>query len=217
MPAWLLKAQKNPNGLAQASAQGTVHHRDGSMKYIKLLDGGLVDNYGLSGFTIARETAETPYGPLTQREALKLRRMMFLLVDAGNDPKKDWAQKLEGPSGVEFISALSGVGVEAAARAGYSAFESTMKNWRDSLVRWRCGLSKAEVTKLIGPGPWNCSDLQFFIGRVDFNQLGPERAKKLNAVPTRFKLPVESVDDLIAAGADSLRTNPTYRAFLSKL
>jgi NTE family protein len=219
IPAWLLKAQKNANasGLSQAWAQATVHYRDGSMKYIKLLDGGLVDNYGLSGFTIARETAETPYGPLTQREALKLRRFVFLLVDAGNDLKKDWAQKLEGPSGVEFISALSGVGVDAAARASYSAFESTMKNWRDALVRWRCGLSKAKVRKLIGPGPWNCNNLQFFIGRVDFDQLGAERARKLNAVPTRFKLPFETVDELIAAGGDSLRINPTYRKFLSKL
>ncbi len=32
--------------------------------FIKLLDGGLVDNYGLSGFTIARQSSETPYGPL---------------------------------------------------------------------------------------------------------------------------------------------------------
>jgi NTE family protein len=68
-------------------------------------------------------------------EALKLRRFMFLLIDSGAEPKKDWAQKLEGPSGVEFISALADVGVDAAARASYSAFQSTMKNWREALVR----------------------------------------------------------------------------------
>ena len=32
-----------------------VHrYHDGTMPYIKLLDGGLVDNFGLSGFTISR-------------------------------------------------------------------------------------------------------------------------------------------------------------------
>lgn len=219
IPGWLLKAQNNQNGsgLSQAWAQGTTHYRDGSMKYIKLLDGGLVDNYGLSGITIARETSETAYGPLTAAEAVKLRRMMFLLIDSGNDPKRNWAQSLQGPSGVEFISALADIGVEAAARASYSAFEATMQGWRDKLVRWRCSLSKAEVTKLIGPGTWNCRDVQFFIGRVDFDQLGPARSAKLNAVPTTFKLPVETVDELISAGADAVRGNPTYKNFLRKL
>ena len=142
---------------------------------------------------------------------------MFLLVDAGNEPKKDWALKLDGPSGAEFISALAGVGVDAAARLSYSAFELTMKNYRDALVRWRCSLPKAEVTKIIGQGSWSCSDLQFFIGRVDFDQLETERAKRLDAIPTRFKLPVETVDELIAAGGDALLRSPTYRNFRGKL
>jgi hypothetical protein len=219
IPDWLRRAQQNKNGtgLAQAWAQATVHHRDGSMKYIKLLDGGLVDNYGLSGFTIARETAETPYGPLTEQEALKLRRMLFLLVDAGNDPKRDWAQKLEGPSGVQFISALADIGVDAAARANYTAFETTMQSWREALIRWRCSLPRAEVIKRIGRGPWNCRDLHFFISRLDFNSLEPERSRKLNAIPTAFKLPAESVDELIAAGRDVLFSNPAYRQFVRKL
>lgn len=218
VPPWLLKAPQNPKAspLSKAWAKAAASHRDGSMKYIKLLDGGLVDNYGLSGFTISRELAETPYGPLTIREALKLRKFIFLLVDSGAEPKKDWAQKLEGPSGMDFISALADVGVDAAARASYSAFESTMNNWRDAMVRWRCSVPRAEVAKVVGPVPWNCGDLQFFIGRVDFDDLGPDRAKKLNAVPTSFKLPVETVDELIVAGNDALSANATYRKFLAR-
>ena len=219
IPAWLRKAEQNTNGtgIAHAWAQAAVRHRDGSMKYIKLLDGGLVDNYGLSGFTIARETAETPYGPLTKREALKLRRMLFLLVDSGNDPKRDWAQKLEGPSGAQFIAAIADVVVDAAARSSYTAFESTMKTWREELVRWRCSLPRSAVTKQIGAGAWNCRDVQFFIGRLDFNALGPERSAKLNTIPTNFKLPAESVDELIAAGRDALLSSPVYRNFSRSL
>ena len=52
------------------------------------------------------------------------------------------------------------------------------------------------------------------VNRVGFDQLGPERAKALNAVDTRFKLPAEQVDAVIAAGRDALRANPTYREFL---
>jgi len=67
------------------------------------------------------------------------------------------------------------------------------------------------------PPNWNCRDLKFFIGRLNFDQLDPERAQKLNTIPTRFKLPAEDVDLLISAGADSLRSNGVFKAFLASL
>jgi NTE family protein len=216
-PAWLLKAQSNPKAspLLRAFAQGALRQRDGSMKYIKLLDGGLVDNYGLSGFTIARESAETPHGPLTPGEAVRLRRMMFLIVDAGGQAKRDWAQKLEGPSGAALIAAITDSSLDAAKRLSYSAFEATMENWRSALVRWRCGLMTATVTKLRGPGPWNCRDVQFFIGRIGFDQFDQPLTERLNAVPTTLKLPAETVDELIAAGSEAVTQNQAYRKFLA--
>jgi len=189
-------------------------HGDGTMKYIKLLDGGLVDNYGLSGFTIMRESSQTPYGPLTPGEAVRLRRMLFLVVDAGNESKKEWAQRLEGPSGADLISAIADVSIDAASRSSYSAFEATMRNWRDTIIRWRCSLPSDQILKYGGSGARNCRDLKFLVGRVSFDQLGKERAEKLKLVPTRFQLPTETVDAVIAAGSESLALNPTYRAFL---
>ena len=53
---------------------------------MKLLDGGLVDNYGLAAFTIARLVADTPYESLKPEEGVKLRRLLFLMVDAGRAP-----------------------------------------------------------------------------------------------------------------------------------
>ena len=88
---------------------------------------------------------------------------------------------------------------------------------RHKVVRWRCGLPASERRKLGAPKNWNCRDLKFFVGRVNFDQIGQERARRLNAVPTRFKLPAEDVDMLIAAGADSLRVNNVYTAFLASL
>jgi NTE family protein len=218
-PPWLLRAQTNPSAspLLRAFAQGAGRQSNGSMKYIKLLDGGLVDNYGLSGFTIARESADTPYGPLTSREAVKLRRLMFLVVDAGGESKRDWAQTLEGPSGAQLVSAITDSSMDAAKRSSYSAFEATMLNWQNELVRWRCGLAQAEVAKLRGPGAWNCRDLQFIVGRVGFDQFDPARYESLSAIPTRFKLPVASVDELIAAGSEAVTRSPTFRKFLGTL
>ena len=216
LPDWIEKARNNPNAspLLRAFALGIGRYRDGTVRYIKLLDGGLVDNFGLSGFTIGRESSEVPYGPLTKVQAVKLRRMLFLIVDSGQGPQGDWAQRLEGPSGVDLFNAVTGAALYASVRSSYTAFEATMQNWRSTLVRWRCGLPAAEVLKLRG-GPGDCRDLKLYIGRIGFDQLGPERAAQLGAIATRFKLPVDAVDELIAAGSEALAGHQTYRAFLT--
>jgi NTE family protein len=113
--------------------------------------------------------------------------------------------------------AAADTAIDAGVRAGFTAFETVNADWQTALVRWRCGLSAAERKRLGAPANWNCRDLKFFIGRVNFEQLGNERARKLNAIQTRFKLPEEDVDTLIAAGADSVRGNGVYQAFLASL
>jgi NTE family protein len=219
LPDWIEKARNNPNAppLLRAFALGVGRYRDGTVRYIKLLDGGLVDNFGLSGFTIGRESSEVPYGPLTQQQAAKLRRVLFLIVDSGQGPQGDWARQLEGPSGTDLVNAVTGAALYASVRSSYTAFQATMENWRNTLIRWRCGLPVAQFRKLRGGTPGDCRDLQIFVGRVGFDQLGEERAARLGAVETRFKLPVETVDALIEGGSEALSLNPSYRAFLKGL
>jgi NTE family protein len=200
---------------AFATAIGRYH--DGSMPYIKLLDGGLVDNYGLSGFTIARLSANTPYGPLTPRQAVKLRRVLTMVVDAGRGQSGNWVETVPGPSGVELVSAAADTAMVASVHASYTAFDRTMLEWQTALMRWRCALTQGERQKLGVGANWNCRDLKFFVTRVGFDQLGPEREAALDAVPTSFRLPPDMVDAVIAAGRDALRANTTYGAFLKSL
>ena len=89
-----------------------------------------------------------------------------------------------------------------------------MESWRNALIRWRCSLAPAHLQRLRRGGSADCRDLKIYVGRISFDQLGPERAAQLSAVETRFKLPVETVDALIAAGGEALASHPTYRAFL---
>jgi hypothetical protein len=217
LPGWVTAAAANQHAspLLQAYARGLTDIRSGRVKYVKLFDGGLIDNYGLSGITIIRAGQTTPYGPLRPEEAFNLRRLMFLVVDAGQGPKGDWSTTLEGPAGKELVGAVVDVLVDANARTSYTAFEQTMKAWRDQIVAWRCGLKAAEAARLReGSGPRNCRDLKFTITRVSFDQLGPERAKVLGAVPTSFTLPVDTIDTLTQAGGDALDSNPAFREFL---
>jgi len=217
LPAWLERAKdKRDSPILQAYAQGIGRYRDGSIRYIKLLDGGLADNFGLSGFTVARESAETPYGPLRPSQAVRIRRVLFLVVDAGRGPQQaDWVQTLEGPTGLALVSAVTNAALDPSVRASYTAFERTMADWRNALIGWRCGAEGRRVRAQVGGG--DCRDLRFYIGRIGFDQLTPGLSAQLNAVPTRFSLPPETVDTLIAAGRESLATSPAFRAFLSGL
>jgi NTE family protein len=217
LPAWVQRVRNDPLAapLIKSYADALERYRTGAIKYVKLLDGGLVDNYGLAGFTIARLASETPFGPLAPQEAVRLRRFLFLVVDSGRDPAGHWAQTIPGPSGIDLITASSDTATDSGALGSYSAFDGTMSDWKKTLVAWRCGLSEADRRRFGAPPGWNCRDVQFFISRITFDQLAPERAAALNQVETRFKLPRDQVDMLIAAGRDGLNTNTVFRAFLN--
>jgi NTE family protein len=219
LPVWMEQARSDAAAppMLKEFADAVARYRDGSVPYIKLLDGGLVDNYGLSGFTVARLSANTPYGPLTPKQATKIRRMLFLVVDGGVGPSGDWAQTADGPTAPEIVMAAANTAIGSSMRASYTAFDRTMSEWRDSLIRWRCALSAADRRKYGAPDGWDCQDLKFFVGRINFDQLGKQRAEELSAVPTRFKLTPDMVEMVVAAGRDSLRANKTFQAFLSTL
>ena len=219
LPAWVARVRNDPNAspLIKSYADALERYRSGAINYVKLLDGGLVDNYGLAGFTVARLAANTPFGPLAPQQAVKLRRFLFLVVDSGRAPSGQWAQTVPGPSGVDLIMATSDTATESGAIGSYSAFDATMSDWRKTLVSWRCGLSEADRQRFGAPPGWNCRDVEFYISKISFDALGPDRAAALNRVETRFQLPPDQIDMLVTAGRDALNTNAKFRAFLTSL
>ena len=219
LPSWVDRVRGNADAppLLKLFADAMARYHSGEVRYVKLLDGGMVDNYGLAGFTIARLLSTTPYGPLEPQQGVRLRRLLFVVVDAGRAPSGAWAQTVEGPSGVNLITAASDTATESGAVGSYSAFQDTMDEWQDSLINWRCKLSAAERRNLGAPAGWNCRDVKIFIGRVAFDQLGPQRAAQLNAVETAFKLPPDQVELLITAGRDALKASSVFNAFLTSI
>jgi NTE family protein len=216
LPPWIVAAQTNETAppLLKEYANAIARYRDGSVPFIKLLDGGLVDNYGLSGLTIERLASDTPYGPLTAQRAVKLRRLLFLVVDAGRGPSGDWAQSVDGPTAPELVEAAADTAIDSGALSSFTAFDEIMSEWHEKLIHWRCSLSPSERQNYGVTGKWDCRDLKFFVGRINFEQLGPRRAFSLQSIPTRFKLAPDEVETLITAGEEALRNNPTFRQFI---
>ncbi len=199
-------------------------------KYIKLADGGLTDNFGLSTLQHMRLLSGTPYGPMTQKDAVKLRKLLFVVVDAGQSPGGDWTRRLEGPSGLELASAAIDTAIDTNARTSFDAFMLMMKTWQEDLVRYRCALSPQELATLRGKpfskdskaekaklDNWRCDDVQFTVSRVAFDDFEPAMTAKLGAIPTRLKLPVEQIDQLIQAGRDSVQRNAVIQTFQQSL
>ena len=203
----------------QAAAEAMQGYRDPArMRYVKLVDGGVTDNYGLASILLGRSVSRTSYGPLTQRDAVTLRRMLFLVVDAGRGPSGDWVLDAKGPSGLDAALAATDSAVDSAARIGFDAFRKMMQEWQNALVEFRCALTPSEVRQLRGSvDDWNCQDVQFRFGSVSFASLGEKREAELNAIATRLSLPTKSIDDAIEAGVDATLVNATVKAYLDSI
>src|SRR5262249_33213147 len=107
LPPWVERAIADRHAGAQgrAFAPALKRYRDpGQLRYVKLSDGGLTDNFGLSGIVIARAAAEQPYAPLSREKAARLRRIVFIIVNAGVGGGGDWGRTVQGPTGIEMVN-----------------------------------------------------------------------------------------------------------------
>ncbi|HEX9392154.1 MAG TPA: patatin-like phospholipase family protein [Usitatibacteraceae bacterium] len=205
--------------LTQALARSLLDLRDTrNGRYVKLIDGGVTDNFGLVSILQARLILGTPYGPLTEHDAITVRNMLFVVADAGQGPNGSWLQQIAGPSGIDLATAAIDAAVDANVRLSYDGFVLMMKNWRDDIVRYRCSLDPERIADIRKTQPaWTCADVTFSITHISFADLGPARARKLETIPTRLKLPSATVDELIAAGRDSVLRNDVIRAYQSQV
>jgi NTE family protein len=174
LPEWVRQAGTDVGGVTagilQATARAYVHYRDPQrMRYVKLADGGLSDNQGLASLLVARNVAGTAHGPLSEADAVRVRQMLFLVVDAGRPPSGDWALQINGPSGIDIGLAAADAAVDSATRLSLAAFRETLANWRDSVVAFRCALPLDRVRRHIPAGQaWRCDDVQFELGVIGF-------------------------------------------------
>jgi len=194
--------------LLRETATAFRAYRDPSrMKYLHLTDGGIADNFGLSSLVTIRRAAGKPYGPYSARDAVKIRRMTFLLVNSEPNSESGWAMKPEGPDAVQLVEALLSAGINAPKRAASDAFGSVLSDWQRDLIDWRCKLTPEEARSLGAGEGWNCRDVQFSFDTISFADLPPDQFERLGAAATAVSLPKALVDDLIAGGRRAVVTN----------
>jgi predicted acylesterase/phospholipase RssA len=220
-PDWLTAARYNPEATAamRAHARALESYADpDEVRFVKLLDGGITDNFGTTGLAVERARAQVPYAPLTAEEAVKLKRMLFLVANAGVEDDYGWSKKVPGPGGVGLAMSIASSAMSAASRSGYDSMRGELRFWEAELIEWRCALPLAEVRRLRGStSGWDCKDVKLFVGEASFASLPDPMRDKLDKVPTRLKLAVAQVDMVIEAGRLATRSTPEFNGFLASL
>jgi len=217
VPPALVAANADPKGplMMRSVSRAARSLRDPeSGRYIKLIDGGVTDNFGLVSIMQSRLAQGTLYAPLPEADAVRVERILFIVVDAGQGPSGDWNTAAGGPSGVDLAAAAMDTVLEANVRLSFDAFVPMMQQWRDDIVQHRCGLDAAYVARLRGTAiGWRCTDVEIVVTRVSFSDLGEERSRVLSDIPTRLVLPVEQVDALIEAGRQAVQVDAVVKGF----
>ena len=194
-PDWLTAARYNPEATAAMRAHARAlesYTNPDEVKFVKLLDGGITDNFGTTGLAVERARAQVPYAPLTAAEAVKLKRMLFLVANAGRRASDyDWTQPRAKAREASTSPCPSPPPpcppppARATIPCGAS-FASGKPNSSNGAVPFPL----AEVRKLRGTTDgWDCKDVKLFVGEASFASLPTTLRDQLDAVPTRLKLP----------------------------
>lgn len=220
-PEWLTRALADPAASVRLKAYARAldtYQNDPGVDYIKLLDGGLTDNIGVTGFTLEREAAKSPHGPLSAEEAVKLRSFVFIVADAGIRPAGDWVTTKTGPKFPQMVSAISNASIRSSVRDAFDALQLSVELWRGKLVAWRCGLSRETVLRYRGTlAGWDCRDIDLVVEDVSFDDFPDAERDALNDIPTRLRLPANQVDLLVEAGRQAVLTNVRLQQAFGKV
>lgn len=215
LPPWVSKAMtaRNTPMLLRETARSFRFFRDAErMSYLHLTDGGVADNFGVSSFVTLQAAGGMPYAPMSPRDAVKLRRLTFVVVNSERPADGTWAKKQAGPDGPELIATALSIAVNAPKRAAADALHGYLTDWKAGVIKWRCGLSPEE-TKELGAGPdWTCGDVDFVLDVMSFSDLGAAKAERLGSAETAVSLPADLIDDLIAGGRTATAWNDAFIA-----
>ena len=207
---WVATAETDRTApmLLRETARSFRYFRDSvRMNYIHLADGGVADNFGVSSIVTLRAASGTPHGPFTERDAVKLKRFTFFIVNAERNAEGDWSMKEAGPDGPQLIETLLGVSVNAPKRAAADAFAGELKKWEREIIDWRCALTPERAVSLGAKEGWDCQAVEFRLDIISFADLTDPRFADLGKAATAVSLPGEAIDNLIEGGREAIRLN----------
>ncbi len=158
----------------------------------------------------------TPYAPMTARDAVKIRRLLLMVVDASRAPHGDWTLQEAGPSGVDLALAATETMIEASAQQYADAFGRMIREWQESVIAFRCSLNAQDVIRLGGPTPWHCADVKFSLATLSVDELDSPLREQIEAIPTRLTLKPDQIDTALDGARAATLAHPRVRTYLQE-
>jgi NTE family protein len=177
--------------------------------YVRLLDGGLADNLGL---TAARRILMDPSSPAYIYDALgegRLRRVVVISVNARSDVRSDLDKSDERTTISEMIGAVTDVPIEsttANVAAAFRGFVGSLMNDRDTLRRE-------------GRTP----DFTLYPVEIDFDELPTATPQQIaerdrvKAIATSWTISPQEVDLLDKVAGELLWRHPCFNALIGDI
>lgn len=177
------------------------YETEADLRYLKLLDGGLVDN--LAVHNLVRAMNRPTPAPLRAGAARHLRRVILIVADASLRIGGDLSKTVEGPGAVDTITASIDAMIDTGSRTGLDMLEHEAGLWRERLIRWRCGGKDAER---------DCDRLDVTVVRLSLADVR-DAAEKARILQLSYKLSLKAdeVDFLSGLGRRQLLANADYR------
>jgi NTE family protein len=212
-PAWTARvladrsAGENVHQTARAfqNYRGDTH---AGQRFVHLVDGGVADNLGMLSLQVLR-AGDAPPSPLTAREALAARRVLFLVVNAEYIRPRTFQQNGTDAIGAyEMLYSPVDVATEVAKRASVDVWRAGLAEYEHDLREWRCGLPEDRRG-----GGLRCDDISLSMDVITFRDMAPAEYEALFDTATDVSLPRETVDALTRAGRGVVVRNAALAEF----
>lgn len=194
------KPSAEPSAFAKhVTASQARYASEPELQYLKLLDGGLVDNLAIRN--LIRSMNQPAPALVAPDLARRLRRIVVIVADASMRVGGDMSKTVSGPDAPGAVVAAVDAMVDNASRASLDVLEQETALWRERLVRWRCGVAAP-----------NCNQLQVTVIRVSLSDVqDSEDRSRILQLHNKLTLKAEEVDFLAGLGRHLLSANPAYR------
>lgn len=175
--------------------------------YIHLLDGGLADNIGMRSVLEFSALVEDIEGTFALLGVKKLRKLVYLMVNAETDPDVTHFELDALPSLTRVLNALVDIPINR-----YS--DDTFELMHQAVAQWRTQLRQRSMasSRVFTP------DADIYFIHVSLSEVEDlEERGRLMRIPTNLALTDGQVDDLILAAAKLLRSDKEFQRLLEDL
>ncbi|MCZ6690300.1 MAG: patatin-like phospholipase family protein [Planctomycetota bacterium] len=226
-PAWVGNAIENPKEISPSRykrakiIRSYFDHK--ARPYVHLVDGGVVDNLGLTGallgslkssdFNISRQfeflNDVKEYNLLSMINDGRIRRLVVIIVDAMPDLNMELDESRSTPGLISVIDRVASIPMREV------TFRIAKEGWRE--------LTSLETKHDTHHGEMNGQDkssnhFEAYWIHLRFDELEDEgRRKRLGKMKTNFDLSSRKVKDLISAGGELLEGSKGFKQLLSDL